>query len=76
MPEKKYVLFGSGYFGKLLLYYLDKKNVEYFIDNNPEKWGTKIEGISVLPLNDILDRLDQYQIVVSVGEENEESIVK
>jgi len=49
-------LFGAGQFGRASLEYLKKNNftVMCFIDNAPEKQGTLVDGIPVVPTGDSL----------------------
>ena len=67
MSNKELLLFGSGYYGKLLLKSVDKGRVAGFIDNDSSKWGKKIEGLPVYSLEEILDRVHDYDIIISVS---------
>lgn len=48
MKKKRYILFGSGYFGKAAVVLLGKDNISYFVDNDERKWGSKVFGITVI----------------------------
>ena len=58
----KVVIFGTGKFYQKYKNSI-KKNIELiaFIDNDPEKWGTMLDGIMIYPVSD-LDKLE-YDIV-------------
>ena len=52
------VLFGTGYLGKHVL--ADLRDLPYspvaFVDNNPDLWGTQVQGIEVLSPDEAKDR--------------------
>ncbi|MEZ3435959.1 MAG: 4Fe-4S cluster-binding domain-containing protein [Lachnospiraceae bacterium] len=74
LPEKYYI-FGAGFLGKTLLSVLRVYGYEiFFIDNNPDKQGKKIDGVNIISLEDYL-KVRDGQIVVSVAAENSEAIV-
>ena len=68
--QKPIILFGSGVIGRYYLSFL--KKVEslselYFCDNNPEKWGTTVEGIPIISFDDLKSTFrDSYIIITSV----------
>lgn len=66
--KKKVVIFGAGYYGKRVLE-LCKKNVtvDFFCDNDSEKWNTIIEGIITLSPEELLkqDSVGDFVIIVS-----------
>ena len=70
---KKYVLYGAGNYGLMILNWLSVENVEFFIDNSKEKQGAKIDGIKVYSLEEKKEELDKYTIVISanVGRDSE-----
>ncbi len=61
------VLFGAGITGEKVKKYLDQNGilVEYFIDNNPNKQGKRLEGIEILSEKAVLERIPSATIVVS-----------
>lgn len=54
-PDKKLILFGAG---RMAASYMeawgDKYRPDYFVDNNPDKWGEELMGIPILPPEEIL----------------------
>ena len=60
------LLFGAGWLGRFVLNGLRKAGVEpiAFIDNNPEIWGTTVEGLPVLSPVDALARHGATSCVV------------
>lgn len=72
---KKYLFFGSGFWGKLLLDIVGKENVAGFIDNMPEKWGTLIQDIPVMSLSDVIPSINDYTLVITVSQEKEGDII-
>lgn len=71
-------LFGAGKIGKQALNFLKSKNknVCYFIDNNPGKWGTNIDGIPVIGIDDFLNKKENYHVFVVCGDKYQAAIVK
>ena len=62
----KIILFGAGQYGKRALAYYGKERVCYFVDNNKEIVGEKIEGVSVISFDKLKDIYENYEIVVTV----------
>jgi len=56
------------------LRYLSKEKVAFFIDNNSEKWGSQVGGVTVYSFPAKKEQLDEYEIVISVGEDKAEEI--
>ena len=52
----EYVIFGAGHNAASLIEYLQKNGREpkYIVDNDENKWGSKILGITVNPVSDLL----------------------
>lgn len=69
--NRKIVLFGAGEIGMrgvLRLDYLGLKDkIVCFGDNNASKWGNQIEGITVIPKEEILERYPDASIIITVG---------
>ena len=74
--EKKYVLFGAGEYGKIAIGQLSEEKIAFFLDNNPQKAGTKIEGIPVYTLEEKRRELMNYTLVITVSKEKESDIGK
>lgn len=62
------VLFGAGRLGRTILAGLRQAGIEpvAFADNNPLLWGTSIESIDVLSLEEAKHRFDMSVFVVSI----------
>lgn len=66
----KYILFGSGGYGKKMLHTFGKTNVECFVDNNVYQIGDYRYGIRVISYEEYLRIYKQFKTVISVSEEN------
>ncbi len=62
---KKRVIFGAGHYGRLALKMLGETNVDFFLDNNSDRYGTIFEGKKIISLNDFAHMKDDYQVVVA-----------
>jgi len=63
------VLFGAGALGCTILQGLRKSEVEPlgFVDNNPRRWGTSVDSVSVMSLAQAIDRFGHdVPIVVAI----------
>ena len=67
MIVKKYIIFGAGHDGKELLAHLGKDKVAYFCDNNEDKVGMRIDGIKVIPFDEMIKLQEKYTIFIAVG---------
>jgi FkbM family methyltransferase len=66
--SKPIVLFGSGTVGKLYLEYFRRINPLvklYFCDNNPSTWGTFIEDVLIISLNELKTKYSGSYIIIS-----------
>ena len=61
----KYVLFGAGKYGCMILEWLHSENVAYFVDNSIEKQNTVINGKKVYSLEEKKEDIKQYEIIIS-----------
>lgn len=66
--RKQYIIFGTGKNGMELYNHLEKKEVAFFCDNNPQKAGGKLEGIEIISFERLLEIHDDYRIILSVGD--------
>lgn len=64
--NKKVILFGAGAFGKKALAYFGEDRVVYYADNNAEMAGSLISGKEVISFEELKEKKDEYQIVISV----------
>ena len=67
---KKIVVFGAGYYGGKVLHLCEigGVKVDFFCDNAPEKWHTKVEDkVTVISLQELagMKTMDDYVIIVS-----------
>ena len=61
----RFVIWGVGYRGKMLLKCLDKSRVKAFIDNKEELQGTDFQGIPIISFQSYLDYYRDFYIIVS-----------
>lgn len=61
----KYMIFGAGLSGKIEYEKLGGENVDYFIDNNPNKHGTLFCDKPIISIDEAFDKKDHYTIVVT-----------
>lgn len=66
MENRKLILFGAGNFAKKFIEIYGKDyRVSYIVDNNSEKWNTKVEGIEIVS-PEILGEMEpeEYKILI------------
>ncbi len=65
--EDSVVLFGASTAGVKTKNALDKKNVAVncFCDNDKSKWGTKVDGVNVISVNELTSMSNSTPIVIS-----------
>lgn len=66
----KKILFGAGLYGKIAL----KKygdDVAYFVDNNADLQGKRIDGVEVISLNRLMQIYDKYEIIITTKYKDE-----
>lgn len=69
--SEKYVIFGAGKYGRLALDEYEGE-VAYYIDSNPEKWDTYLEGIVIKSLSYFLENdKDRYVVLIASKQRNE-----
>ena len=68
--EKKYILFGTGLYGKKAIDFLGDAKVFCYVDNNKELVGKKKNGKPVIDFEQLKKIYSDYQIVLSVGPKN------
>lgn len=63
----KKILVGAGVYGKEAMNMYGSKNCAYFVDNNPIKQGTQIDGVSVISMEELakLYNPDFYEVVIT-----------
>lgn len=64
---KRIAIFGAGVYGRRILRFLRSRSiaVDVFLDNDPQKWRTKIEGIECLPVEEGLKSKDETLIILA-----------
>lgn len=75
MQSEGYILFGAGKIGSSFIDVIGREKVLCFVDNSPQKIGTKIMGISVLSLNDVREELEEHCVIVTVGRDKKDEIM-
>lgn len=66
--DRNYILYGTGSASEIVTDYIKKKggNILYYIDSNPDKWGSEFMGKKVCSLEEILQiKPDDSQIVIA-----------
>lgn len=68
LKDKKIILFGASKFGKNILNYLIKQGIkiDYFSDNDRNKWDTKVENVLVIPPEKIKNIDYDFIIITSM----------
>lgn len=61
----KYVIWGAGVYGHLLIEVLGEENVVAFIDNNERLHNNKIKGKMIIGFSTYLKRYSEYLIIIS-----------
>ncbi len=64
--SKKIILFGAGDFGKKALEYFGNERVAFYVDNNADIIGKKINGKEVISFDRLKTIYKKYQIFISV----------
>jgi len=71
---KKLIIFGAGDFGREIMYSAMENmkgsfEINAFLDDDTSKIGTKLEGIVVISLNDIVKKIDSdTSIIIGIGD--------
>ncbi len=68
---RKYYLFGAGINGIAAIQFFGKQNILAVIDNDERKQGKEIEGISIISLNQYLEKSDRSPIIITGFMDNE-----
>lgn len=65
--DKPIAIFGAGQYGIRIKYELESRLVKpkYFIDNNPTKWGTTIDGILCISMEEAIKEKEDLLIVLA-----------
>ena len=62
----KYIIAGSGEYGRKALAYYGKDNVRYFLDNDVNKQGKTIDEVEVSSFDLLRSIKDKYMVIVAV----------
>lgn len=71
------ILFGAGVGGVNTLSFIKKNlleqeyNIKCFVDNNPRKWYTVLDGVEILPCESVFKDYNGELIIISCGEGDE-----
>jgi len=65
LGKRNKVIFGIGKEGKKILRDIDVSEVLCIVDNNQSLWGTSYQNIPIVSLNEILEKKDEIEIIVS-----------
>lgn len=65
MNKVNKVIFGIGREGKKMLQNIDTSDVLCIVDNDERLWGTSYQGIPIVSLNDLSEKKDEVEIIVS-----------
>ncbi len=69
LTEGELISYGAGKYGDIA-YKLVGDRIVYYIDSDPQKWGTLKNGIQVISIHDFMNKKLKYPILISVGPEN------
>lgn len=80
MPQKDIVIFGAGGYGKSVYRYLKERyNVKvkcFSVSSRRHMNCDAIEGVRVIPIDEISGIYNQYTIIIAVSEQKQEEILK
>ena len=75
MKKRKAVIFGAGEWGNIaFFYYKEKCNIEYYIDNDKEIWGKRLNNLEICSPN-ILNK-DEYTVIIANKRHEEEILTQ
>ncbi len=65
--KKDIIIFGAGQYGKRVLYELSQRQIKtaYFMDNDPEKEGKKIDGVLCKRVENFMDKKDKVFVIIA-----------
>jgi len=63
----KIAIFGAGVYGRRMLQLLRSRNIDadVFIDNNPQKWGTRVEGVVCVSPEEGLKNKEEILVILA-----------
>ncbi len=64
MDTKKYVIFGAGQIGRMALAEY-RGQIAFFVDNNREIQGKKLDGVEIRCVEEILKEKDRYHVIIA-----------
>lgn len=67
---KRVMVYGAGIWGRAICFELQHRNIEVecFIDSNPQKWNTVINGVECKCVDDVIDKKNETLVVVAMRE--------
>ena len=64
--DRQIILFGAGDYGKKALAYIGNEKIAFFVDNNADAVGKKVEDKEIISFEKLEQIFQDYQIVISV----------
>ena len=68
LNQMKYVIFGSGHYGKAAAMTLGKESVRCFVDNDKTKWGTKVLDIDIVSPEYLKNMTQEDKCIISMAQ--------
>ena len=65
--DKPFIIFGAGKIGKEMFEYIPNEKIAYVADNNPDLWGTTLNGKEIISLERLKEIHNDYNIVLAIG---------
>lgn len=69
MIDGKYIIYGAGDYGRRIIEYIGKENIEFYIDENENKQQAGYLGYKVYSLSEAIHILNGRPIVIAINEE-------
>ncbi|MCM1089517.1 MAG: CDP-glycerol glycerophosphotransferase family protein [Muribaculum sp.] len=66
----RYVIWGAGVYGKIVIDFCKPANIDAIIDLNDHLWGTEIDGIKIYPIEEGLKKFPDDVVIICVPHKN------